>query len=508
LFISAAAAAQSAGQTIYDINVSDYQGDGDHHVELGEMAVVNFTVNGGTSTVTSASVYLNDTLLSKADNLNKNIYYGGATTAPLHWGTYVFRIVATMADGNTSAINVTQNVTGNYIGWIKIDHLWGPTQMFHTPIQGVDRDTDYYVGAVADIRGNVPDGNSITLSGGKPIQVPDINMTVDGGMLVNRTMECLIYLGKQNGTVPLNYTLKGGPYPVYYLDSNSNNITGTLDGSKAFANMTLGVGMINMTMTPRDPVVYMTQIYHDWGPIKTDENGDATLPVMDVHEANPYIVVVYDHSVSNGLGLVSAIPLYVVNYTSTIGLSYTDKNMAPKQVLNPGDNLMVNVTMPNATNQKYLFAAFAVPASDYKGVMDVNSTGMISDMNLTIDALTIHFKGNYNETIKNASRNLTYAQELVSGWSGSNLSASVGTSVGKSMEMPLKIKENGMTGQYILVTAAVEPESMTVVSFGQTTFNVVAPEQSICIPWYLILLIIIILILVIVAYWYYRRKKE
>jgi methanogen extracellular protein (TIGR04279 family) len=188
-------------------------------------------------------------------------------------------------------------------------------------------------------------------------------------------------------------------------------------------------------------------------------------------------------------------------------MSYVDKNMNSKQVLNPGDNLMVNITMPNATNQKYLLAAFAVPVSDYNGKMDVNSTGMIHEMNLTIDALTIHFNGSYNDTIKNASRNLSYAQELVSGWKDSNLSASVGNSVGKSMELPLKIKDTGMTGQYMLITAVVDPESLNVVSFGQTTFNVTAPE-AFCIPWYLILLIIVLLILIIIAYWYYRRNKE
>jgi methanogen extracellular protein (TIGR04279 family) len=471
------------------------------------MAIINFTVSGGASNVSSASVYLNDTKLSQVDNINTKVYYGSASTPPLHWGTYVFRIVATTADGNSTAANVTMNVTGNYIGWIRVDHLWGPTQMFHTPIYTDDRDSDYYVGAVADIRGNVPDGNYVSLTGGNPVTVPNIYMTVDGGMLVNRTMECLIYLGKQNGTVPLNYTLKKGPYPVYYLDSKANNITGTLDGSKAFANMTLGVGIINMTMTPYDPVVYMNVIYHDYGPIKTDANGDATLPVMEINKSDPYIVVIYDRSIQNGLGLVSAAPLYVVNYTSNIGMTYADKNMNPKQVLNPGDNLMVNITMPNATNQKYLFATFAVPVSDYNGKMDVNSTGMIHEMNLTIDALSIHFKGNYNDTIKNASRNLSYAQELVSSWNNSNLSASVGTSVGKSMELPVKIKDNAMTGQYMLITAAVDPESLTIVSFGQTTFNVTAPE-AFCIPWYLILLIVILFILIIIAYWYYRRNKE
>jgi methanogen extracellular protein (TIGR04279 family) len=271
--------------------------------------------------------------------------------------------------------------------------------------------------------------------------------------------------------------------------------------------MTLGVGMINMTMTPRDPVVYMTQIYHDWGPIKTDENGDATLPVMDVHEANPYIVVIYDHSVTNGLGLVSAAPLYVVNYTSNIGLSYADKNMATKQVLNPGDNLMVNVTMPNATNQKYLFAAFAVPASDYKGVMDVNSTGMISDMNLTIDAFTVNITGNYNDTIRNASTNVTWAKQYIDkNFNNTNMSAVVGTSVGKTLEMPVVINDDAMPGKYILITAVINTENFKVISLEQTSFNVQAPAEF---PWCIILVLVILLLVIVVmiVYWYYRRKQ-
>jgi methanogen extracellular protein (TIGR04279 family) len=211
--------------------------------------------------------------------------------------------------------------------------------------------------------------------------------------------------------------------------------------------------------------------------------------------------------VPNGLGLVSVAPLYVVNYTSTVGLTYADKNMAAKQELNPGDNLMVNVSMPTAKGQKYLFAAFAMPVSDYNGKIDINSTGMISDMNLTVDAFTIHFNGNYNDTLRDVSRNMTYAQDLVSSWKGSNLSASVGSSVGKSLEMPVKIKDDGMTGQYVLITAVIDPESMKFVSVSQTTFNVVSPS-GICIPWYLIVLILLILVLIVVAYWYYSRKKQ
>jgi hypothetical protein len=506
LLTSAAAAAQSTGPAIYDINVSDYQGDGDFHVERGEMAIINFTVSGSAS-ISSVSIYLNDTLLSQVDNIGASVYNGNATTAALPEGNYFFRIAASATDGKSNSAIIKVNVTRNYLGWIKVDHLWGSTQMFHTPIITGNLSTDYYIGAVADLKGNVVDGNSITLSGGSGVEAPGIQMTVDGGMLVNRTMECLVFLGKQNGTVPLNYTLKAGAYPVYYMDAKTNTITGTMDASKNYDNMTLGVGMINMTMTPKDPVAYREYIFHDFGTIKTDANGDAALPAMEIINPDLYLVVVFDRNVSNGLGLVSVAPLYVVNYTTNIGVSYTDKNMAPKQALNPGDNLMVNVTMPTAKDQKYLFATFAMPASDYKGKIDINSTGMISDMNLTVDAFTIHFVGNYNDTIKNASRNLTFAQELVSGWSGSNLSASVGQSVGKGLEMPVKIKDDGMTGQYILLTAVVEPETMKIVSLGQTTFNVVAQEPPICIPWYLILLILILLILAVIVYWYYKRKK-
>jgi methanogen extracellular protein (TIGR04279 family) len=182
--------------------------------------------------------------------------------------------------------------------------------------------------------------------------------------------------------------------------------------------------------------------------------------------------------------------------------------MAPKQELNPGDNLMVNVAMPNASDRKYLFSAFAMPVSDYNGSIDVNSSGIVSDMNLTIDAFTIHFYGNYNDTLKNMSHNLTYAQELVSSWSGSNLSASVGNSIGKSLEMPVKIKDDGMTGQYVLITAVIEPESMKFVSISQTTFNVVPVQPPVCFPWYLILLLLLLILIIALAYWYYRRKQK
>jgi methanogen extracellular protein (TIGR04279 family) len=506
LAVTVIANAQSA-PVVYDINISDYHGDNDSYIERGESAIVTFNVSSSVS-LTSVSVYVNDTNIFTINSVGASFYQGNATTGALSDGNYTFKIVASNSNGNSVTTLVPYRVTRNYLGWIKVDHLWGPTQMFHTPIMTGNLSTDYYVGAVADIKGSIPDGNTITLSGGKAMQAPDIYMTVDGGMLVNRTMECLVFLGKQNGSVPLNYMFNKGSYPVYYVDSRTNNISGTLDASKDFDNMTLGVGMINMTMTPRDPVAYREYIFHDYGIIKTDANGDATLPTMEITNPDLYLVVIFDRNVSNGLGLVAVAPLYVVNYTSNVGLSFVDKNMATKHELNPGDNLMVNVTMPNATEQKYLFAAFAMPASDYKGKIDVNSTGMISDMNLTIDAFTIHFYGNYNDTIKNATTNLTWAQQLIAGWSGSNLSAAVGSNTaGKSLEMPVKIKDDAMTGQYILVTAAIHPATMKVVTLSQTTFNVVAPQPPICIPWYLILLIFLLILAAIVLYWYYQRRQ-
>jgi methanogen extracellular protein (TIGR04279 family) len=273
--------------------------------------------------------------------------------------------------------------------------------------------------------------------------------------------------------------------------------------------MTLGVGMINMTMTPRDPVAYREYIFHDYGNIKTDANGDATLPAMEIINPDFYMVVVFDRSVPHGLGLVSVAPLYVVNYTSDIGMSYADSNMAAKQALNPGDNLMVKVTMPNAQEKEYLYAAFAVPESDYNGKIDVNSTGMISDMNLTVDAFTAHFSGNYNDTIKNASTNASWAKQYVDkNFRNTNMSVAVGSSVGKSLEMPVKINNSAMTGKYMLITAVVDPATLKVVSVGQTTFDVVAPQVEMCASWWLILLLVIIILLVVAIYWLFIRKKE
>jgi hypothetical protein len=89
------------------------------------------------------------------------------------------------------------------------------------------------------------------------------------------------------------------------------------------------------------------------------------------------------------------------------------------------------------------------------------------------------------------------------------MSVAVGSGAGKSLEMPVKINNNAMTGKYILVTAVVNPENFKVVSLGQTTFNVVAaPQAEMCASWWIILLLIIIILLVVAIYWLFIRKKE
>jgi methanogen extracellular protein (TIGR04279 family) len=222
------------------------------------------------------------------------------------------------------------------------------------------------------------------------------------------------------------------------------------------------------------------------------------------------MLVVYDESVPNGIGLVAVAPFYVVDYSPAITVTPADSKMAAKAAVNPGDNVLVKTTLTNAPDKAYFFAAFAIPESDYKGKVDVNSTGILSDMNLTVDAFTVHFSGNYNDTLKNASSNITWAQQyLLNNWQNSNLSAAVGSSQSKSLEMPVKINSNAMTGKYVLVTAAVDPVTLKLVSLGQTTFDVVAaPQSDICASWWLILLLIILILVVVAIYWFFIRKKE
>jgi methanogen extracellular protein (TIGR04279 family) len=222
------------------------------------------------------------------------------------------------------------------------------------------------------------------------------------------------------------------------------------------------------------------------------------------------MLVVYDESVPNGVGLVAVAPFYVVDYTPAITFTAADQNMAAKSVINPGDNVLVKTTLTNAPDKGYFFATFAVPESDYKGKVDVNSTGILSDMNLTVDAFTVHFSGNYNDTLMNASTNLTWAQQYVlNNFKNSNLSAAVGSSQGKSLEMPVKLNSNAMTGKYILVTAAIDRATHKVVALGQTTFDVVAVQQAdIWSYWWLILLLIIVILIIVAVYWLFIRKKE
>jgi hypothetical protein len=220
LVFSAAASAQSASVIISNVTVSDYQGDNDGMVERGEAAVISYTVSASSS-ISSVTVYADDKAISTINNVGASPYSGKAMTEKLAEGNYAFRIAVNTSDGKSATFNLIYHVTRDYYGWIKVDHLWGPTQMFHTPIITGNTSTDYYNGAVADLKGTMADGNYITLTGGNSIKVPDVYMTADAGMLVNRTMECLIYLGKQNGTVPMNYSFKAGTE-----DSARNEVRG------------------------------------------------------------------------------------------------------------------------------------------------------------------------------------------------------------------------------------------------------------------------------------------
>jgi methanogen extracellular protein (TIGR04279 family) len=304
-------------------------------------------------------------------------------------------------------------------------------------------------------------------------------------------MNAMGYNGTASGDLEANIaynTSSIGPlyeneFPVYTNGIDNAAIASTLDASQDYANMDLQVGLINMSAANAlgIPLPLSKQtlidygIFADEGTIHTNATGGATLPTLNDLSPGTYILVVYDNSLQlpSGIGLVASVPVIVTQSQQTIDVFNTN---VMKNVINPGDTIGIDEELLNAPAKNYTYLAFAIPEEDYYGNISINAINNTENgISVSLNAFSINFSGNAFDLISEAKNNSTAGiQQLEKEWSSKDFYPAIdpSTTPGTGDTLQMELNSSAPTGQYVLITAVVDPDTLSLVSVNSTSFIV------------------------------------
>src|SRR5271157_5837222 len=459
----------SESATISNGSVSEYMGDHDGYIELGEGAQLTYTVDGSNI----------DHIVVSADG-----NYLGTVSSPVipYTGTEQVTDLATVGIHN---FNVTAydssgviiqsavfnySVSRDYQAWLTITNSsTGKT----------------YRGGIANIAGTVPDGNWIYLQGGKPIAAPDLNLTLDATQFIGITMGAMGYTGTITGDLQASVKYNTNSFPIYTDGIDNVAIQSTLDASLKYANMDLQVGLINLSRASEislegslnKQMLIDDGIFKNIGTVHTDANGDVALPGLPSNlPPGTYVLVVYDNSLTlpSGIGLIASAPVIVTQSAMTVDLFNAED--ISKTVYNPGDTLGIDETLVSAPSKQYFYTAFTIPEQYYYGNLSINAVNAsIKGINMSLDAFGVNFTGNVYDTITKMAHNITWARQFANDTLASaqfKFANDTPITPGTEDILSIPLGQNAPLGRYVLITAVFDTDTLSIVAVNSTTFDV------------------------------------
>jgi methanogen extracellular protein (TIGR04279 family) len=232
---------------------------------------------------------------------------------------------------------------------------------------------------------------------------------------------------------------------------------------------------IGSTQAIKDELAAMTiaefsGYLHDIGTFATNVSGDTSINLIKLPPGE-YVFIAYDDSIPGGMGIISAAPVIVVDYTLTL----TTMNLTnPGEDIRQGGTVLAHACVTSAADPgNYMYAVFAVPEADYSGTMGITFNEDEELLNVTLKAMSIDFTGNINEIYSKARSNLTWLKEFAEDtFKGTNVSFSEYSGTSHEADISLKLPENAMVGKYIIVAAVYDKDLQRLIALKSSTFEV------------------------------------
>lgn len=485
-------------------------GDGDGHLEPGELASYYFLINDSKGVDESKLVFSANgsqpadvTYITDTPTLITGIAHAQVSNAG---GIYDFSITATDNDSlSTSQSLVSQLPYYDYNAWFTGEWNGMPAEF-----------------AAMEPTSTQVHSNWIQLDGGTYYRIPEISLYYKGPKTINTgvngNLSLLPFIGQTSflgqADLQINITPRAqinvpyltktpnGPYKTstYYTEQGNNTVAAEFSGQSEMAFHTFHVTLVNLSKVS-DKIDFTGEASiknslesltlkdlkdglmdsHDYvatnvGDVEIDYT---TIPELQHMKQGYYALMVWDDSVPNTPCLDSSVPIIVTKRDMTVDLPQ------PGQ---PGDPLNFYVNVPGIEPGKYTYVTAIIPESNYSANITFTTSGSLDGTKVDFDGLglienaTISSDGTssgtnvFLKTIdttlgKSDLENATMMRDvLMKELNNSNVALGITTVTDPvdPVEVVVPTKSTAPEGKYIVISAVIDRITGNMASLNQT----------------------------------------
>ena len=502
------------GPNIWISQPAEATGDGDTHVEPGELAAYYFTIADSTGIDSGFIITANGnivqpsqiTWITDTDTFKEGIAYVLISQAG---GTYDFSITASDHDGISSSLSlISQLPFYDYSAWYA--DTWNGMKAHFASMEPSSTQVH---------------SNWIQLDGGTYYRIPDVSIYYNGPRTINygltlsnipfisqTTFVGLSYL-EANVTprtylnIPYLTKTPNGPYKTstYYTEQGNNTVAAEFSGQSNMSSHTFHVMLVNLTKIS-DQIDFtststiknsirsltlqeVTESLMDSRDYVADDIGDieidyTTMPELQHMQQGYYALLVWDYNIPDVPCLDSSMPIIVTKSDMTVDLA----DPAPM----PGDSLSFFENVPDAVPGNYRYVTALIPEANYSANIyattsgkpdgsrvDLNGFSLIENTTLqtdgTVAGTTIFYQGmNTTMTLTKADlENAALMEQIAMGEiNASDMAIAMKNSTSiHDVEVVVPTRNTMPAGKYIVLTAVIDRDTGRTVSLNQTTIN-------------------------------------